>query len=40
MNSLSIFFDCKYEDGFEMFIIPEGMATTLLICCVHRTLIQ
>ena len=39
-NYISIVFDCILKDGFEIFIIPEGLTITFLFCCVHMTLIQ
>ena len=39
-NSISIIFYCILEDGFEIFITPEVLVITFLVCCVHSTLIQ
>ena len=39
-NYISIVFDFIFEDIFEIFIIPEGLTITFLVCCVHRKLVQ
>ena len=39
-NSISIVFGCILEGGFEVLVIPGGLNITLLVCFVHRTLIQ
>ena len=39
-NYISIVFECILEDGFKIFIIPEGLNIILLVCCVDQTLIQ
>ena len=40
MSSIYFFFDRILENRFEMFIIPEGLTITFIVCCLHRTLIQ
>ena len=39
-NSVSIVFDCILEDGFEKCIIHKGLTITVLVYCLHMTLIQ
>ena len=40
MNSIYIVFGRILDDGFEIFVVPEGPTITFLVCCVHRRLIQ
>ena len=40
VNYIYIVFDCILEDGFEIFIITEGLNINFLVYCVNRTLIQ
>ena len=40
MNFISIVFDCILDDGFENFIITEGLTITFLVCCVCMAPIQ